>query len=417
MRVFLRKRPIFESEIEQRGDYDVTTQLPPATAVVHNCLFQADLKTPFIQHLAFDYDHAFDEHASGEQVYRVAAQRLVSGAIRGGVGTLFMFGQTGSGKTYTMTSIQARTALDLFRGAEDWTCDAATPWLTVRYVELRGNRCFDLLAPGQELRLREQGDGTYDAGSMELVPDSPEELCAAMDMAQSRRATSATEANSVSSRSHAVCILDLCQLGGQLVLVDCAGSEWRKDSMYHSKERQQEGAEINTSLHALKECMRYLANQQKVPSHVYRASSLTKVLASAFASSARPCLSVICTASPCASDTEHTIATLRMGMSLAGRGGEREEKDMNVMGREPEQVYVHPKQWTPEEVVEWLSMVDGGQFKGSVPQNFTGAMLVRCPEARFVQLCGGSQQRGRILYNSLRQEMDRAKPKGMRSSR
>ena len=30
----------------------------------------------------------------------------------------------------------------------------------------------------------------------------------------------------------------------------------KKDSEQHSRERQQEGAEINTSLHALKECIR-----------------------------------------------------------------------------------------------------------------------------------------------------------------
>ena len=54
-------------------------------------------------------------------------------------------------------------------------------------------------------------------------------------MAQSRRVTCATDANAVSSRSHAVCILRL-ESGGQLMLVDCAGSERKKDSMYHSKE-------------------------------------------------------------------------------------------------------------------------------------------------------------------------------------
>ncbi|EER14585.1 hypothetical protein Pmar_PMAR025049, partial [Perkinsus marinus ATCC 50983] len=34
-------------------------------------------------------------------------------------------------------------------------------------------------------------------------------------------------------------------------------TERRKDSFYHDKVRQQEGAEINASLHALKECIRY----------------------------------------------------------------------------------------------------------------------------------------------------------------
>merc|ERR1711998_73167 len=98
-------------------------------------------------------------------------------------------------------------------------------------------------------------------------------------MAHSRRATSATDANSVSSRSHAVCTLRLCASEGQLMLVDCAGTERRKDSMYHSKERQLEGADINASLHALKECVRLRGEAGgKVPSHAYRASALTKVL-------------------------------------------------------------------------------------------------------------------------------------------
>merc|ERR1719197_26477 len=206
-----------------------------------------------------------------------------------------------------------------------------------------------------ELRLREQSDGSYAAeGAVELFPKTPEELCTIMQMAQSRRATSATDANSVSSRSHAVCTLRLCESEGQLMLVDCAGTERRKDSMFHSKERQQEGAEINASLHALKECVRLLITQHRVPSHAYRASSLTKILADAFIRGKDAKLAVICTASPCATDTEHTVATLRMGMALGGRGSEQEEKMMldDFMQRKRIRL-VHPKQWTPEQVREW----------------------------------------------------------------
>merc|ERR1719310_1224837 len=93
-------------------------------------------------------------------------------------------------------------------------------------------------------------------------------------------------------------------------------------------ERQQEGAEINASLHALKECIRLLITQHRVPSHAYRASSLTKVLAESFIRGSDAKLAVICTASPCATDTEHTVATLRMGMALGGRGSEHEDKMM-----------------------------------------------------------------------------------------
>ena len=47
------------------------------------------------------------------------------------------------------------------------------------------------------------------------------------------------------------------RLGRPLTLVDCAGTERKEDSATHSAERRKEGAEINTSLHALKECLRH----------------------------------------------------------------------------------------------------------------------------------------------------------------
>lgn len=230
-------------------------------------------------------------------------------------------------------------------------------------------------------------------------------------MAQSRRATSATDANAVSSRSHAICALRIFQSDGQLMLVDCAGTERKKDSMYHSKERQQEGAEINASLHALKECIRHLTTHQRVPSHAFRASSLTKILADAFIRGTEARLAVVCTASPCATDTEHTVGTLRMGMTLGGKGAEHEEKQVvtsfSQLQKKPR--LVQPKQWTSEQVVEWLTHVGGGAYcdiLDSIPSNFTGQMLVRLTESRCVQLCG-SERRGRQLFDLLHQEIQR----------
>ena len=118
-----------------------------------------------------------------------------------------------------------------------------------------------------------------------------------------RRRTETTSANDVSSRSHALCLVRLSN-GGKLVLVDCAGTERKKDSMWHTKERQVEGAQINASLHALKECIRHKAEINSVPTHVYRSSCLTKLLADAFQDNGL--LTIFCTVSPCATDTEHS---------------------------------------------------------------------------------------------------------------
>lgn len=327
VQVFLRKRPIFEKEERQHNDFDVVTVYkgsPLSTQLVlHDCLFGADLKTPYIKHLHFEFDHVFSEDAENLTVYKAAASDLVRYSREGGVATIFMFGQTGSGKTHTMTAIEELAAQDLFRGSS-----GQKPWLSVQIMEVQGNRCFDLQHDERpELRLREYADNAYATeGSTEIFPEDADELQTAMRRAHARRKTKATSTNDTSSRSHFVCICRLLQSQGQVMLVDCAGSERRKDSMYHTRERQQEGAEINASLYAVKECVRHLQARQHVPSHVFRASALTKILAEAFAQADVARLAVICTASPCASDTEHTVTTLRTGMALSGRGCESEER-------------------------------------------------------------------------------------------
>jgi len=122
---------------------------------------------------------------------------------------------------------------------------------------------------------------------------------------------------------------------------------------------------------------------------------------------------VVCTVSPCALDTEHTLATLRTGMLLGGRGAEREERE-TLAPMEPQQPReLHPKQWSPVQVCAWLTQAGGGKFhdvRDALPSNFTGQMLVRVTEARCVQLCGGSERRGRQLFELLHQEIRRSVP-------
>lgn len=428
LQVFLRKRPLSEKEQQVRAEYDALTVIPRKPycneVVLHNCQFQADLKTAFITHIHYGFDCVFPEDVSNEVVYAQTAQPLVQIAMNGGMATMFMFGQTGSGKTFTMTAIEDFAAHDLFANRTE--TEGGEDFLSLQFYELRGNRCFDLLVPAAaardtrtaasrrgepapELRLRENKDGTYLAdGALVMFPSTSEDLSTWMRRAHACRATSATEANDVSSRSHAVCMLRL-QSGGQLLLIDCAGTERRKDAMYHSKERQQEGAEINASLHALKECIRHFTTQNSVPSHVLRASSLTKILAESFLRPRAARLAVVCTASPCVSDTEHTLSTLRTGVSLCSCGYERERKQVIEAPRRLR--LPHPKSWSPEAVRLWLEELADGAFRDvleEIPSNFTGQMLVRCTEARCVQLCGGQAQRGHELFHLLHEEMKKA---------
>ncbi|CAN0192137.1 unnamed protein product, partial [Laminaria digitata] len=117
----------------------------------------------------------------------------------------------------------------------------------------------------------------------------------------------------VSLRSHAIC--QICvrdssngRLYGKLSLIDLAGSERGADTKSHNRQRRMEGADINKSLLALKECIRALDSESvHVP---YRASKLTLVLKDSFTRKGARTV-MIATVSPGASAADHTINTLR----------------------------------------------------------------------------------------------------------
>ena len=74
------------------------------------------------------------------------------------------------------------------------------------------------------------------------------------------RQTGSTGANSESSRSHAVLSIHIRdpsnKLHGKMSFIDLAGSERGADVKDNEKQTRRDGAEINKSLLALKECIR-----------------------------------------------------------------------------------------------------------------------------------------------------------------
>ena len=93
------------------------------------------------------------------------------------------------------------------------------------------------------------------------------------------RKSSENGKNIDSSRSHAILQIVLKKKSvthGRISFIDLAGSERGADNSSFSKQTKTDGAEINTSLLALKECIRALDNET---SHIpFRQSTLTKVL-------------------------------------------------------------------------------------------------------------------------------------------
>lgn len=109
------------------------------------------------------------------------------------------------------------------------------------------------------------------SGLEEFEATNPEEFLAFIEKGHENRTTHATEANDVSSRSHAICQIlfrdrNTGKLRGKLSLVDLAGSERGTDTKSHNRQRRTESSEINTSLLALKECIRAIdGKSQHVP--------------------------------------------------------------------------------------------------------------------------------------------------------
>uniref|UniRef100_A0A4W2I5S6 Kinesin family member 24 n=1 Tax=Bos indicus x Bos taurus TaxID=30522 RepID=A0A4W2I5S6_BOBOX len=125
------------------------------------------------------------------------------------------------------------------------------------------------------------------------------------------RSTRATGVNADSSRSHAIIQIQIKDSAkrtfGRISFIDLAGSERAADARDSDRQTKMEGAEINQSLLALKECIRAL--DQEHTHTPFRQSKLTQVLKDSFIGNAKTCM--IANISPSHVATEHTLNTLR----------------------------------------------------------------------------------------------------------
>lgn len=334
--VAVRKRPLWDKERE-RGEFDVMSvggRLVDGladgardTMWLHNARLRLDARHMYVDHHGFPFDAVFDERHDTEEVYRRAVAPLVAVArLRGGRAAVVAFGQTGTGKTFTMTRIGELAAAELFAAA-------AITRIELTAVEVAGDTVRDLLATGGDaVVLREGADGDLAlVGATPARVASADALCALLNTAYEKRATSATGVNDTSSRSHAIYRVATWEEGtedaGVLTLVDLAGSEWSRDQAEHSRERQAEAREINSSLMTLKQCVRARisadrrtegkAKKQHMP---IRDAKLTRLLKDCFAEPKASTLVIACV-SPACGDLEHTIESLRGGQGVEGASG------------------------------------------------------------------------------------------------
>lgn len=249
--------------------------------------------------------------------------KLIPAVLRGYNASVIAYGQTGSGKTFTMGSSAERgpsgiiglTAMQLFASLPDGArCFAS-------FIQVYCEVVHDLLdstAAGVPTTLQH--------GCMRKPVASKREVCSAVDVCavlahgSANLATSWTEMNTASSRSHAIFTVDVClapteeHVGGltpKLHFVDLAGSERTKRAGTSGK-RLEEGNSINKGLSSLGKVMNALvAGHRHVP---YRDSLITWLLEESLGGNSQTL--VVACVSPSTADSDETLNTLRYAAQM-----------------------------------------------------------------------------------------------------
>uniref|UniRef100_F7FUH0 Kinesin-like protein n=1 Tax=Monodelphis domestica TaxID=13616 RepID=F7FUH0_MONDO len=320
--VCVRKRPLNKQELAKK-EFDVISVPSKCLLLVHEPKLKVDL-TKYLENQAFRFDFAFDETASNEVVYRFTARPLVQTIFEGGKATCFAYGQTGSGKTHTMggdfsgknqnasKGIYAFASRDVFLLKNQPRYKNLGLEVYVTFFEIYNGKLFDLLNKKAKLRVLEDGKQQVQVvGLQEHLVNSADDVIRMIETGSACRTSGQTFANASSSRSHACFQILLRAKGkmhGKFSLVDLAGNERGADTSSADRQTRMEGAEINKSLLALKECIRALGqNKSHTP---FRESKLTQVLRDSFiGENSRTCM--IAMISPGMSSCEYTLNTLR----------------------------------------------------------------------------------------------------------
>eukprot|EP00803_Ostreobium_quekettii_P002186 evm.model.scf_360.1 EVM.evm.TU.scf_360.1 scf_360:11705-21458(+) len=319
--VVVRKRPLNKKEKERGEDDIIEVDMNSQILHVNEPRVRVDL-VRYTERHQFSFDVALDDCIENDLVYQMTVQPLVQTIFWGGKATCFAYGQTGSGKTYTMSPLPLKTAEDIFAALQLPEHDNL--FLHVSCFEIYGGKIYDLLNGRKKLDIREDGKKkVVVVGLKEYVADGVNFIEQLIEHSAAARSTGSTGANADSSRSHAIMQFALKQpidenrdkLVGKMSFIDLAGSERGADTFDNDRQTRLEGAEINKSLLALKECIRALdSDARHVP---FRGSKLTAVLRDSFiGKEARTVM--IANISPNSMSVEHTLNTLRYADRVKG---------------------------------------------------------------------------------------------------
>jgi len=335
IKVVVRKRPLNKKEVSKKEEDIIDIEQNSLT--VHETKLKVDL-TEYVEKHEFVFDAVLDEDVSNDEVYRETVEPVVPAIFNRTKATCFAYGQTGSGKTYTMRPLPLKASQDILRLMHHTYRNQGFQ-LYVSFFEIYGGKLFDLLNDRSKLCMREDGkQKVCIVGLQEYRVSDVETIKELIEKGSATRSTGTTGANEESSRSHAILQLAIkCRVDGndskpprpvgKLSFIDLAGSERGADTTDNDKQTRIEGAEINKSLLALKECIRALDNDQ---THIpFRGSKLTEVLRDSFIGDSRTVM--ISCISPSSGSCEHTLNTLRYADRVKSLSkGSNAKKDVSL---------------------------------------------------------------------------------------
>jgi hypothetical protein len=219
---------------------------------------------------------------------------------------------------------------EIFQRCDSLTQEGYQTKLTMSYLEIYKEECYDLLSTNRikcDIREGTKGD-TYVEGLTQQEVSSAGDVFRLLSDVSKLRATAKTAMNSQSSRSHAICTFSLKTIRTQidegisttittnssLNLVDLAGSE-RAKKTHASGDVFAEGVNINKGLLALGNVIVALSSGG-VSSHVpYRDSKITRILKDSLGGNSMTVM--IACVSPADSNFEETLNTLRFASRVS----------------------------------------------------------------------------------------------------
>ena len=331
MKVMIRVRPPLPREIEFgvpfRSICEVSSNNTEITISEYVGTSTSELERqhelihkPSLFHLhRFTFDYVFDQDTSQLELYLKGVKPTIISLLEGYNSTIFAYGQTGTGKTYTMEGftfnpfdekrgLVPRVVEEIFKSIQSLknnnqddlneiiNNDNGNYKVKASYLQIYNEFINDLLIPEtKNLNIREDKiKGIYIDNLSEWEVKTSNDIYTLLERGSENRATSCTNMNEMSSRSHAIFLITLEQHSSKLEdnnnngisystkisklnLVDLAGSERTKVTGAKGKQLE-ESKRINKSLSALGNVINALTDPKGNGYIPYRDSKLTRLL-------------------------------------------------------------------------------------------------------------------------------------------